>query len=57
MWLWGAYRLAINKPWGGFDVALMSLWVALPGVSAFCIPPSAFGWEWLAVDLYQHSQC
>ncbi len=21
-WLWGAYRLAINKPWGGFGVAL-----------------------------------
>ena len=21
-WLWGSYQLAINRPWGGFDVAL-----------------------------------
>jgi hypothetical protein len=21
-WLWGAYQLAINRLWGGFDVAL-----------------------------------
>jgi hypothetical protein len=30
-WLWGAYQLAINRLCGGFEVALTSLWVALPG--------------------------
>jgi hypothetical protein len=28
-WLWGAYRLASNRLWGGFDGALMWLWMAL----------------------------
>jgi hypothetical protein len=40
-WLWGAYRLAINRLCSGFDVALMWLWVALArkGVSGGMILP------------------
>jgi hypothetical protein len=40
-WLCGAYRLAINTLWGGFDVALMWLWVAFFGINAFYILRSA----------------
>jgi hypothetical protein len=38
-WLWGAYRLAINRLWNGFDVAFRWLWdrFTVPFLfSAFC---------------------
>jgi len=34
-WLWGRNRLAINRLCGGFDMALMWLWVALPPSAPF----------------------
>jgi hypothetical protein len=37
-WLWGAYPLAINTLWGGFDVALGGFAASF----AFCIFHSAF---------------
>jgi hypothetical protein len=36
-WLWGAYPLAINTLWGGFDVALGGDFN-----SSFIIHPSSF---------------
>jgi hypothetical protein len=57
--------LAINRPWGGFDVALRWRWAASPGHSAFFILPSAFtGWSgggvvlvWGRSDVYCTNLC
>jgi hypothetical protein len=50
-WLWGAYRLAINRLWGGSDVALMSHCGGFGSPSAFFILPSSFtpAWLWAAL--------
>jgi hypothetical protein len=37
---WGAYRLAINMHWCGFDVALVWLWGGFAAFSSFILLPS-----------------